>query len=114
MPDTLKTRDVCKTCNSNLGLFVDAAFEKSWLVNNHLIELAYDFFDPNVPVGLPLRCMGNTNICFPGMSEDEICESWLGALGEQVFWIRPKDDQLYWYSGGNPRTVKKARTRAYF
>ncbi|MGZ5027986.1 MAG: HNH endonuclease [Methylobacter sp.] len=27
-PDYFKTRKVCSTCNNNLGLFVDASFEK--------------------------------------------------------------------------------------
>jgi len=113
-PDCLKTRDVCKTCNSNLGLFVDAAFEKDFLVFNHLNESAYAFFNPNAPVGLPLRCMGNSDLMPPEMQADEACECWLGPLGEQVYWVRPKDERMYWYSGGNPRTVKKLKYRAYF
>ena len=28
-PDQMKTKDVCRKCNSDLGLFVDAAFEKT-------------------------------------------------------------------------------------
>lgn len=48
------------------------------------------------------------------MVDGEICEYWLGPLGEQIFWIRPDDEKLYWYAGGNPRTVKKQKTRAYF
>ncbi len=114
LSDLFKSRNVCRTCNSNLGLFVDAGFEKSWIVNSHLTELAYDFFNPNSSDGLPLRCMGVTDLDIPGMSDDEICEMWLGPLGEQVFWVRPKDDRLYWYSGGNPVTAKSVRTRAYF
>lgn len=113
-PDYLKTRDVCKTCNSNLGLFVDASFEKDFLVFNELNEAAYSFFDPNNPTPLPLRNMGITDLNPPEMREDEICECWLGPLGEQVYWIRPSDERMYWYSGGNPRTVKKVKTRAYF
>jgi len=40
-PDKFKTRDVCKTCNSNLGLFVDASFEKNFLVYNILHRAAH-------------------------------------------------------------------------
>lgn len=114
MPDEFKTRDVCATCNNNLGLFVDAAFEKDFLVFNQLTQIAHDLFDPTKPEGLPLRCMGPSDLNPPGMLDDEVCELWLGSLGEQIYWIRPKDDRLYWYSGGNPRTVKKVRTTAYF
>lgn len=113
-PDHLKTRNVCGTCNSNLGLFVDASFEKDFLVFNELNEAAYSFFDPDAPTPLPLRNMGISDLSPPEMEEEEICECWIGPLGEQIYWIRPSDERMYWYSGGNPRTVKKVRTRAYF
>lgn len=113
-PDELKTRDVCKKCNSNLGLFVDAGFEKSWLVHNHLKSAAHAFFNPEKPTGLPFVCMGSSDLQPPEMSDGEVCELWLGPLGERVYWIRETDERLYWYSGGNPRTVKKKKSRAYF
>ncbi len=113
-PGIFQTRDVCKRCNSNLGLFVDAGFEKNWLVSNWLHEAAYAFFDPETPTGLPLRCMGNTDLTPPAINAAEVCECWLGPLGEQVYWIRPHDERLYWYAGGNPRTAKEVESRAYF
>ncbi len=113
-PDDLKTRNVCGTCNSNLGLFVDASFEKDFLVFNELNEAAYLFFDPHAPTSLPLRNMGVSDLSPPKMKEGEICECWIGPLGEQIYWIRPSDERMYWYSGGNPRTVKSVKTRAYF
>ena len=112
--DKFKTRNVCKKCNNNLGLFVDAAFEKDWLVFNHLKSQAYAFYNPKAPTSLPLHYMGHSVINPPHMVDGEICEYWLGPLGEQIFWIRPDDEKLYWYAGGNPRTVKKQKTRAYF
>ncbi len=113
-PDTLKTRDVCKRCNNNLGLFVDAAFEKDYLVFNNLNAAAYAFFNPESPTSLPLHCMGASALCPPHIKNSEICEYWIGPLGEQVFWIRPNDNSMYWYSGGNPRSVKNQKSRAYF
>ncbi|MGA9112041.1 MAG: HNH endonuclease [Smithella sp.] len=113
-PDCFKIRDVCKRCNSNLGLFVDAGFEKNWLISNKLRQDAYAFYDPNNPVGLPLICMGKTDLVPPQQQEDEIYESWLGPLGEQIYWIRPHDERLYWYTGGNPITTKTTDSRAYF
>jgi hypothetical protein len=58
--------------------------------------------------------MGVCDLRPPGIETDEICESWLGPQGEQVYWIRQKDDRLWWYSGGNPITAKQVETRAYF
>ncbi|WP_252180136.1 HNH endonuclease [Endozoicomonas sp. 4G] len=114
VPNLLKTKQVCKICNNNLGLFVDASFEKSFLVYSYLTEQAYAFYDPDNPTALPLRCFGTTDLSPPHMVEGEICELWIGPLGEQIIWIRPDDKRLYWYSGGNPRTVKSKKTRAYF
>ena len=113
-PDNLKTRNVCGTCNNNLGLFVDASFEKDFTVFNELNESVYSFFDPDNPTPLPLRYIGISDLNPPDMKVEEICEFWLGPLGEQVYWIRPSDERMYWYAGGNPRTVKKVSTRAYF
>lgn len=113
-PDVFKTRDVCRQCNSNLGLFVDASFEKNWFVSQFFREASYGFYDPNNPIGLPLTPMGESDLRPPELQENEVCESWIGPLGEQVFWVRPKDERLYWYVGGNPRTTKKVETRAYF
>jgi HNH endonuclease len=113
-PDDFKTRDVCKKCNNDLGLFVDAAFEKSWFVSMQLQENARAQFNPLSPKAIPLVCMGPCELEVPGLQADEVCESWLGPFGEQVYWLRPRDERLYWYSGGNPRTVKSANSRAYF
>lgn len=113
-PDSLKTRDACKRCNSNLGLFVDASFEKDFLVFNNLTSNSHAFFDPNKPIGLPIQCMGKSLHVPPELSETEICEYWLGPLGEQIIWVRPNDERMYWYSGGNPRDVKSQKSRAYF
>lgn len=113
-PDNLKTRDVCKDCNSNLGLFVDAAFEKNHFVSNTLHLIARSFFDPDNPTALPLYCHGYSELTPPEILDTEVCELWLGPFGERIYWIRPRDERMYWYAGGNPRTVKRQETRAYF
>ncbi len=113
-PDTFKIKDVCARCNGNLGLFVDAGFEKNFLVSSYLRDNGYSFFDPTTPAALPLICMGPSDLAPPQMKDDEICECWLGPLGEQIYWIRPKDNRLYWYMGGNPRTTKTVESTAYF
>lgn len=113
-PGFLKTRNVCKSCNSNLGLFVDASFEKNWLVSNWLQQASSAFYSKDNPVGVSLSCMGNTDLCPPDLPEGYVCELWMGPLGEQVFWLRPHDERLSAYVGGNPRTMKSIETRAYF
>lgn len=113
-PDRFKTHDVCKSCNSTAGLFVDAAFEKDWFVQNWLLMSAMAFFDPEQPSALPLICMGVAPLNPPGIMSDEVCELWIGPRGEQVYWIRKHDENLYWYVGGNPRTARDSESRAYF
>ncbi|MGY8812791.1 MAG: HNH endonuclease [Pseudomonadales bacterium] len=113
-PDFLKTRDVCRSCNSNLGLFVDASFEKNWIVSNWLRDSSSAFYNKECPVGVSLVCMGISDLRPSGLPEDHVCELWLGPLGEQVYWLRPHDLRMPAYIGGNPRTTKRTETRAYF
>lgn len=113
-PDFLKTKDVCKKCNNDLGLFVDASFEKNWMVSNWLRQAAAAYYNPKQPVGLPLICMGDSDLSPPDMPEGYVCELWLGPLGEQIYWLRPHDERLFGFVGGNPRTAKTVKTRAYF
>jgi len=112
--DIFKTRDVCGSCNSVLGLYVDASFEKTWMVSAWLQQSYMGCFDPTSPHPIPLICMGISTLSPPNMTADEVCEAWLGPLGEQVYWVRPKDDDKYWYVGGNPITTKSKGSRAYF
>lgn len=113
-PERFKLHNVCQRCNNNLGLFVDAAFAKTFWIANWLQQSALEGHDPQARNGVPLFCMGQSKLEPPGMTEEELCECWLGPFGEQVYWIRPKDDRLYWYVGGNPITAKVRETRAYF
>lgn len=113
-PQILKTRSVCKRCNNNLGLFVDASVAKNFLVFGYLNSIHRTYYDPEKDIGLPLQCMGECDLKPPFMDDSEVCESWLGPFGEQIYWIRPKDEHLYSYMGGNPRTAKEVTTRAYF
>jgi len=116
-PDRFKLPLACRSCNNNLGLFVDAAFEKDWIVGNNLAHLARESLSlqgGHATTGVPLTCMGLSDLLPPGMQEGEVCESWLGPHGEQVYLIRQSDDRLYWYSGGNPITAKQKTSRAYF
>lgn len=116
-PDRFKTHLACRRCNNNLGLFVDAAFEKDWTVGNNLAYLARESLvlqGGQATAGVPLICFGLSELKPPGMQEGEVCESWLGPHGEQVYLVRPADERLYWYSGGNPISARQNASRAYF
>jgi len=76
--ELFKTRDVCKRCNNNLGLFVDASFEKDHMVYGNLIIAAHAFYNPSKPTALPFHCMGVSDLNPPSMSKNEICEYWIG------------------------------------
>lgn len=113
--DIFKTRDVCRSCNSTLGLNVDASFEKAWMISAWLQQSSMACFDPITATHpIPLMCMGNATLSPPAMTNSELCEAYLGPLGESVYWVRPKDEERYWYVGGNPITTKSQETRAYF
>lgn len=114
LSNEFKIKNVCQTCNNNLGLFVDAAFERQWIVSNAMQLSALACFNSESTKGVPLICMGNSSLEVPSIEDNEICELWLGPWGEQIFWIRQRDENLYWYAGGNPRTAKEKATRAYF
>ena len=45
-PQILKTRSVCKRCNNNLGLFVDASVAKNFLVFGYLNSIHRTYYDP--------------------------------------------------------------------
>jgi len=114
-PDCLKTHSVCKKCNNDLGLFVDAAFSKEFFVSKALAFQEYYLFDPNNKSALPYYCMGQADCdIIVNLENNECCEYWIGPFGEQMFWVRPNEERFYWYTGGNPIKKRKFETRAYF
>ena len=40
-PAQFMLRNVCKTCNSRRGLFVDGSYAKSWFITNGLAQASY-------------------------------------------------------------------------
>jgi len=107
-----KTTDVCKACNNKLGLFVDASYAKSYFVTNYLASAARSFYTGKTCPPLPLSYMGTFSHEDIYLAEKQTIDNWLGPSGECVFWIRQKDERMYWYSGGNP-THRKTKTTAY-
>ncbi len=115
-PDIFKTRNVCKKCNNNLGLFVDGSFARDSLIGWYLREidsLNIDTLDKD-SIALPLVCMGKVeNIKFPDVPADYVCESWLGPFGEQIYWVRPDDTKKPSYIGGNPIDSRRKESTLY-
>lgn len=113
-PKKFAITNVCKTCNNNLGLFVDASYAKSWFISNALSEAARSLYTSLSDLGLPLRCMGQIVIPNLLIPEDYMTEYWLGPSGESILWVRPHSKEMNSYSGGNPIDTRKKHTTAYF
>lgn len=112
-PDPFKTRDVCRSCNSTMGLFVDGSVIKSWFAKN-AESLAYrEFVDLKNPKSwMPFAYMGVDHSLKFG--QNEICEIWLGPFGEHLYHVHEIDDPRYdSYAGGNPINRRSAPGRAY-
>ena len=113
-PDQFKLRNACRKCNNDLGAYVDASFAKSWFVTNSLAMAARKLYDGASAVPLPLTCIGPTNISGIQMPKGYLSESWIGPSGEYMVWLRPEDETLYWYVGGNPRHRSEPSTVYWF
>ncbi|MFO6419258.1 HNH endonuclease [Hylemonella sp. W303a] len=113
-PPHYKLHNVCRSCNNGLGLHVDGSYAKSWFVTNALASAARKYYSgPGQSDFLPLTCMGPVNIPGLQLPEDTVAELWLGPSGESIIWMRTDDDDLYWYTGGNP-THRKNPSTVYF
>lgn len=110
-----KLRNVCQRCNNVLGLYVDAAYARSWNVTNGLAIAARKLYTGPGQIPLPLTCMGLVNN-MPGLvvPDEMAAELWLGPSGETVVWIRSDSDLMYWYSGGNPIEKKTKPSTLYY
>lgn len=112
-PDLFKTRDVCRRCNSIMGLFVDGPVIKSWLAKNAETIAYRDFIDLNdLQSWMPFSYMGvDYSLKF---GENEVCEIWLGPFGEHLYHVHEVDDPRYdSYAGGNPINRRSDPGRAY-
>lgn len=113
-PAAFSTNDACRWCNNILGQFVDASFSKSWFIDNWLTMTLMECYDADNPTDLRLLCMGVSEMRLPEMEDDEVVECYRGPFAENIYWVRPADDDLYWMNGGNPVRSKQRETRAYY
>lgn len=101
-----KTRNVCTTCNSTSGLFIDGAFIKNFFSQNDKSQAFLSYVDFENPVAMPMTYIGQLNN-FIGQ-EDEICDIWFGPHGGIVYHVRKKADSRYdTMIGGNPIDNRK-------
>lgn len=113
-PKIFHLNNVCTTCNNRLGLWVDASYAKSWFITNYLADAARLLLTKPDDPGLPLRCLGKAQIPNLYIPDEHVAEHWIGPFGETITWIRPHDERMDSYSGGNPINVKKKSSVAYF
>jgi hypothetical protein len=113
-PDRFKLKNVGRKCNNDLGQFVDASFTKSWFVSNELAMAAHKLYVGMDDFPLPLTCLGQMDVPGIQMPDGYTSEFWVGPSGETVAWLRPHDEVLYWYVGGDPRRRKMPSTVYWF
>lgn len=113
-PKFFQLTNVCRSCNNNLGLWVDAFYAKSWFVTNYMAEAARSLCTKLEDPGLPLRYLGKMKLPNLNVPDNYLAESWLGPSGESVIWIRPHDERMDSYAGGNPTDTNRKQSVAYF
>lgn len=111
--DLFKTRDVCRSCNSTAGLFIDGPFIKSWFRTNEDALAAREYLDLDSPTSIePLVYMGTLRSL--QLQPGDTCEYWQAACGSSVYHFHIQDDPQYdIYTGGNPIKRKRDRGRVY-
>lgn len=109
------TEDVCKKCNNIAGIFVDAAFLKSWAGMAERATGAHEYVSRSIEeVGvLPLSYLGR--ISEGPIPSGEVAEFWSGPCGANIVYIWPALEDKAWdfYAGGNPKANKQKHARSY-
>jgi len=104
--EVFKTKNVCRDCNSTLGLFADGPFIKNIFSKNDGSKAYLSYVDLTKPAAMPLKYMGILEN-FVG-EDNEVCEVWLGPHGGVVYHVRQKADSHFnTMIGGNPINNKK-------
>ena len=99
-PSLFQTDDVCRSCNSVVGQWVDGAFLKSWFITHEIGESSRSFIDPQKPGPLPLMYMG-VDQRFP-VEQGEVAELWMGQGGESVHHVHQIDSPTWFgFAGGD-------------
>lgn len=113
-PERFKLRNVGRKCNNDLGQFVDASFTKSFFVSSSLAMAARKLYEGIDNFPLPLICLGQVDVQGIRIPDGYVSEFWVGPSGETLVWLRPHDERVYWYAGGNPLDRKMPSTLYWF
>lgn len=99
--DIFKTRQVCRRCNNEAGLWVDGAFLRNLLIQQERMLCDAAYYAPGAPT-LPGFVYLGEDVEFP-IEAGEVCERWLGPSGETLGFVHGRDaERWFGYAGGNP------------
>lgn len=112
-PELFRSNEVCRTCNSRTGQWVDGAFIRNFFIATERGTSALEFLDPSRPGPAPLTYFG-FDTEFPSDSR-QVCERWLGPAGEHIYHIHDQDEPRWeTFAGGDMiRRSKKDPGRVY-
>lgn len=117
LPDFWRTDQVCRSCNSASGLYVDGVFIKGFAGAAERTSDAYSYIAKSEParVVVPLDYLGY--LVDVSTTTAEVAEYWVGPCGAHVVHFRPGDIEDQWstFASGDPRLGRKVATagRAY-
>ncbi|MDR4482661.1 MAG: HNH endonuclease [Nitrospirales bacterium] len=112
--DATANNQICRRCNNNCGLFIDAPFLKSWFIKNTEASEAFCYVDPPKAIALPLTYLGQLNN-LESIGRNDVCELWLSPCGSRILHIHNNyDERYYGYAGGFPIARRKNPGRAIF
>lgn len=94
----LRTKRVCTKCNNLCGLFVDAAFQRSWFSHKANTELRLKFPAAHKNAHYPIYL----GICEDLSTDQEYCDFWAWPRGSHVYHFYPRNEKYAAYVGGNP------------
>jgi HNH endonuclease len=112
--DVWRTNDVCQSCNSLSGVFVDGAFIRSWMGKAELSRDSLEYLAGKGKVAaIPLDFIGEIQDL--PVPDGYVAEYWAGPCGASIIHFRPDTDDEQWaaYAGGDPRAKKRNAGRAY-
>ncbi len=99
-------KNVCSTCNSASGRYIDGPFIRSWFIQNSRSQNARQFVDLNRDPIIPLTFMGELRQTWLA---DTVCDLWLGPTGDIIYHFHnpyPK------YKGADPHSGPPLYLRA--
>lgn len=100
--------NVCKSCNSLAGLYIDGPFIRSWYTQMDRARFGIKFLNLESKPVVPLSYWG---VSEDFSYKDKICEIWLGPTGDTIFHFHEPypEEQDKPYFIGIPPYIKEAK-----